>query len=82
MKSCDILLSLSSEYLKVWRLKDSVCVNYDESWVLEGGVLKGVFGKGADFEEACDNYLSQIRGKQLVFEGHWHKIKKEVYVLG
>lgn len=82
MKSSDILLSLDGEYLHIWKGKDGVCVHYDESWMLEGGVLKGVFGIGSDFEEACDNYLHQIRGKRLVFEGHWHKNRKEIIVLG
>ena len=81
MKSSDILLTLNED-LVVWKVKNDVCVKYDEAWVAEGGVLAGSFGKGADFEEACDNYLSKIRGKQLVFEGIRHKVRREVQVLG
>jgi hypothetical protein len=82
MKSSDILLSLEWADLVVWKVKDGVCVKYDEAWVSGCGVLEGAFGKGVDFEDACENYLQKIRGKQLVFEGIKHKARREVRVLG
>lgn len=81
MKSSDILLTLNEE-LMVWKVKDNICVKYDEAWVSNCGVLEGTFGKGTDFEGACDNYLCKIRGKLLVFDGLRHRNRKEVRVLG
>ena len=81
MKSSDILLTLNED-LVVWKVKDSICVKYDEAWVSNVGVLEGAFGQGVDFEDACDSYLSKIRGKKLVFDGLRHKARKEVQVLG
>lgn len=82
MKSSDILLSLGGADITVWKVKDAVCVKYDEAWVLGGGVLEGTYGRGADFEDACEDYLTKIRGKTLVFEGVRNKTRREVRVLG
>lgn len=81
MKSSDLLLSLSSEHLKIWKVGDTVCVNYHYSWLKDGSALLGVFGRGQDFESACDDYLRQIRGKYIVFDQPGCK-RKELYILG
>lgn len=82
-KSSDILLSLSNRELKVWKVHDNtVCVNYEHCEVSDGMFLIGTFGRGHDFESACDDYLSKIRGKTLVFDANWGDKRKEVTVLG
>lgn len=82
MKSSDILLTLCSEYLKVWKAAGHICVNYEDAWISDGVTLIDTFGRGNDFESACDDYLNQIRGKKLVFDGLNHSQRKEVTVLG
>lgn len=81
-KSSDVLFSLESCHLEVWKVDGTVCVNYEHSEVKDGMFLRGVFGRGHDFESACDDYLSQIRGKTLVFNATWGDKRKEVTVLG
>ena len=82
MKSSDILLTLCSEYLKVWKVHDHICVDYEDAWISDGITLQGAFGIGPDFESACDDYLNKIRGKKLIFDGPNHAQRKEVTVLG
>ena len=82
MKSSDILLSLRNETLKVWRVDQTVCVKYEDAWVNDGVTMSSSFGRGRNFEEACDDYLSKIRGRRLTFDGYRHKNIKEVTVLG
>ena len=80
-KSSDILLSLEHARLEVWALSDGTkCVMYANSHVKDGIALIGTFGRGPDFEFACDHYLSKIRGKTLVFEEFG--TTREVTVLG
>lgn len=81
-KSSDILLSLN-RHLDVWKVDHNtvVCVSYERSEVKDGPVLVGTYGKGRDFESACDDYLAQIRGKMLVFDACTDH-RKEVTVLG
>lgn len=81
-KSSDILLSLNRD-LHVWKVQQDtvVCVAYERSEVKDGPVLVGTFGRGHDFESACDDYLAQIRGKTLVFDACTDH-RKEVTVLG
>lgn len=82
-KSSDILLSLESRHLDVWKSVDSnVCVAYEHADVSDGMFLIGAFGRGHDFESACDDYLSQIRGKTLVFNANWGDKRREVTILG
>lgn len=81
MKSSDILMSLTNEDLRVWKVHGQVCVNYHYAYISDGVVLIGAIGRGADFEAACDDYLKQIRGKKLVFEEPGYK-RRVVTVLG
>lgn len=81
MNSSDILLSLAHESLEVWKVGDTLCVKYHDSMVSDGPVLIDKFGRGSTFEDACADYLTNIRGKKLVFEGGFHT-RKEITVLG
>jgi hypothetical protein len=78
--SSDILLSLDLDHIDVWKADGDICVQYRNAYVKDGIFLAGVFGRGQDFESACTDYLSQIRGKTLVFEIFGQR--KEVTVLG
>lgn len=81
MKSSEILLTLDHARLLVWVVDKNVyCVKYEWADVKDGDVLVGTFGRGTDFESACEDYLNKIRGKTLVFN-HFGK-NKEVTVLG
>ena len=81
-KASDILLSLTSAYLHVWKVSDDViCVNYDGADIKDGPVLIHGFGRGGTFEGACHDYLEQIRGKTLVFNACSEK-RREITVLG
>jgi hypothetical protein len=81
MKSSEILLTLEHADLLVWTVgKGTYCVKYDHSDVKDGDVLVGTFGRGTDFETACEDYLNKIRGKTLVFNNFGKN--KEVTVLG
>lgn len=81
MKSSDILLSLDNKHLDVFRIKDFVCVSYRNAEIKDGCFLKTEWGEGLDFESACDNYLSKIRGKRLVFNADSNN-REDVMVLG
>ena len=82
MKASYILLSLKGERLVVWKIeKNIICVGYENCEVKEDGVLISTFGRGTDFEDACMDYLSRIRGKTLVFNAY-DATRKEVTVLG
>ena len=82
MKSSDILLSLDFARLEVWKVcANTFCVAYANCSVKDrDGALSGEFGRGTDFETACDSYLSKIRGKTLIFEKFGKR--REVTVLG
>lgn len=81
MKSSEILLALEHARLLVWTLSDNTyCVKYEWADVKDGIALLGTFGRGTDFESACEDYLSKIRGKTLVF--NYFGKEKEVTVLG
>lgn len=81
-KSSDILLSLDMEDLEVSsNISGGINVCYKGAEVKDGIFLTSAYGRGKDFEEACDDYLSQIRGKTLVFNAGT-KDRKEVRVLG
>lgn len=82
MKASDILMSLEHEHLEVFKDMDgNVCVEYRGCDVKDGYFLRGVVGRGNTFEEACEDYLKQIRGKILVFNAYSDS-RKEVKVLG
>lgn len=54
--------------LEVWEIyTGEVCVSYKNCNVKDGNWLCGALGKGSTFEEACEDYLSKIRGETLVF---------------
>jgi len=75
------LLNLKGERLEVWKVDDGkICVKYSNCEVKDGVMLKGVFGEGITFEEACDDYYKQISGKTLVFT-YGENSQKEVTVL-
>lgn len=81
-KASDILMSLASAYLHVWKVhNDVVCVNYDGAMVKDGICLVGIIGRGGTFEGACYDYLEQIRGKTLVLDAYSDN-RREVTVLG
>jgi hypothetical protein len=82
MKSSDILLSLDMADLEVYKNNiGCFTVRYKGAEVKDGPFLVSSYGCGKDFEEACDDYLSQIRGKKLVF-GAFTDNRREVFVLG
>lgn len=81
-KASDILLSLESAHLEVWKTDDgTVCVNYSGAELKRGPVLFGAYGRGGTFEGACHDYLEQIRGMTLVFNAG-SSARREVTVLG
>ena len=82
MKASYILLSLEGKRLVIWKIeKNIICVRYEDCEVKGDGVLIGEFGRGSDFELACQDYLAKIRGKTLVFNAYG-TTRKEVTVLG
>lgn len=81
-KSSEILLLLELADLNVRAdMKGNVLVSYAGCEIKDGVCLVSSYGRGLTFEEACDDYLSQIRGKTLVFNAGT-KNRKEVVVLG
>ena len=81
MRASEKLLNLNSYYLVVFKdIHDNVCVHYEKCYVSDGCVLVGNTGRGANFEEACEDYLRQISGKTLVFDACTDK-RNEVIVL-
>lgn len=82
MKSSDILLSLDGESLEVSKNSSGgINVCYKDAEIKDGMFLIYDLGRGSNFEEACDNYLSKIRGKKLVFDAHTNN-RREIMVLG
>ena len=70
MKASDILLRMDYpfKHLEVWRADDgTVCVDYPNIEFKTGnGFLTSDWGKGSNFEEACNDYYRKICGKTLV----------------
>lgn len=82
MKSSDILLSLDGECLEVSKNNGGgINVCYQGAKIKDGTFLIYDLGRGRDFEEACDNYLSKIRGKKIVFDADIND-RREIIVLG
>lgn len=82
MKASDILLSLKSHDLSVSKISNGkVAVRYENAEISDGIFLVSTYGSGEDFESACEDYLSQIRGKKLVFDAYGRK-REEIKVLG
>lgn len=67
MKSSDILLSLDGKRLETFKTEGLVYVSYKDCDIKDGCSFRIEHGIGSDFESACDDYLSKIRGKHLVF---------------
>lgn len=83
MKAVDILLSLKGERIEAWTFdttQGGIGVSYKNCELKDGCFLKGVFGSGRTFDEACEDYLNQIRGQTLVFDACSQK-RREVKVL-
>lgn len=81
MSAVDILLSLEGHRLEVGKdLNGQIMVHYYHCEVKNGIFLTGVTGRADTFNEACEDYLSQIRGKTLVFNAYSDS-RKEVTVL-
>ena len=81
-KSSDILLSLDIKELEVSATNTGeIHVRYKDTDIKDGMFLVSAYGRGKNFEEACTDYLSQIRGKTLVFDA-CTKHRREVTVLG
>lgn len=81
MKSSDILLSLDGKHLEVFKCGNDVRVGYKNAEVKDGIFLVTDYGAGTDFESACDDYLSKIRGKKLIFNADGSN-REAVMVLG
>ena len=82
MKSSDILLALDGERLEVSKNSSGgINVRYQNAEVKDGMFLILDLGRGRNFEEACDDYLSKIRGKKLVFNARTED-RREIMVLG
>ena len=81
IKASDILFSLKGKDLEVWKVDDEVCVQYHKAYIKDGPVLIGEYGRGPNFEVACDDYLNKIRGKTLVFRS-FDTEREEITVLG
>ena len=81
MKSSEILLALNGKHLEVFKVKDFVCVLYKGAEIKDGCFLKTDYGVGLDFESACDDYISKIRGKRLVFNAGTND-REDIMVLG
>lgn len=81
MKNSDILLALDSKRLEVFKNKQGVHVMYKDAEIKDGCFLVGTYGTGVDFETACDDYLSKIRGKRLVFNADSNN-REDIMILG
>ena len=80
MNAVDRLLSLQPHNLVVFKdVKGNICVEYQNCEIKDGYFLLGIPGRGATFEEACEDYMNTIAGKTLVFNSYGNR--KEVTVL-
>lgn len=70
MDNLSRLLNLS-ERLEVWKCLDGkIAVSFQCCEVKDGIFLISEFGTGSTFNEAVDDYLEKISGKQLVFHAY------------
>lgn len=74
------LLNLDRHHLEVWKVDQHICVAYRNCYIKDGYALKGEFGIGNTFEEACGAYRLMIAGKTLVFNPGSNN-REEVIVL-
>lgn len=72
---------LNLTHLEVWRVPNGeLAVAYRGAEIKRDGFLISEFGVGRTFENACENYLTKISGKTLVFNA-CSENRKEVVVL-
>lgn len=70
MNSSEILLSLNEKLEVKSNSFGKIIVRYHNSLVRVLPWHMNMAGYGKDFEEACDDYLSKIKGERLVFDIH------------
>ena len=81
MKASEKLLNLEGRMLSVGKnINAKVYVHYERCDVKDGCFLIGTYGTGNNFEEACEDYLTKISGKTLVFNAESSN-REEVKVL-
>lgn len=80
MSAIDTLLELREEIVVFKDVNDKICVEYKNGFISDGLALIGNPGRGDTFDEACREYIRNIQGKTLVFDGSYTK-RKEVKVL-
>lgn len=67
------LLSLDYANLEVWKFAGNngkIRVNFKNCEVKDGYFLRGEYGEGNTFYEACEDYARKINGKKLVFNAY------------
>ena len=75
------LLSLKGKNLEVWKVPSGdIAVSYQGAEIKNNGFLISEFGVGRTFEDACEDYISKISGKTLVFKAY-SESREEVTVL-
>lgn len=67
MKAYERLMNLEHHRIEVFRVNNQIAVTYSGSDISDGAVRKGMFGVGATFEDACEDYLNKISGQKLIF---------------
>lgn len=67
MKAYEKLMNLERHNIEVFRVGNQIAVMYSGSDISDGIVRKGVYGTGATFEDACEDYMKKISGKKLIF---------------
>ena len=79
MKASERLLR-TENYLVVFKMiNGKIGVHFENCEVKDECFLISEFGRGATFEEACENYLERIQGKTLVFNAFGSR--KEVVLI-
>ena len=81
MTASEKLLQLDKQLIVSKDCAGRVCVCYERCDVKDGIFLIGTTGRGANFEEACEDYLRQISGHTIVFNAESDN-REEVKVLG
>lgn len=65
----------NGEYVSVAYLNGSLPPTYENGFIFHRGT-----GRGKTFEEACDDYLKNIEGKEVRF-GNWLRPKEKVLIM-
>ena len=80
-RASDKLFRLDCRHLSVRKdCNGMVMVCYENCEVKDVYFLKGVVGRGSNFEAACEDYMEQISGQTLVFDSMTN-YRKEVTIL-